>query len=1231
MVSAQNKTNSLFYGVAAIALGLIGQSSLTGNITTYAIIFYAAAVILIIFALRKQPGASATEQPARETRLGLERRGWLWVGALSGLVTLAALTQFATDSPTALAWLLHLSGLALFILATFLLDRQQTTTAEPPSDGAKCVSAASPKTGLSLLLLIMVAAGFMRLYRFDQVPYGTWYDEADNGLYALRILNDPGYRPVYVESTNLPAHFLYLVAFSFRLFGVSTLAIRAVSVVIGLLTVAAAYLVGRELFSRRMGLVLACLLAVCRWDINWSRIGMHGVSTPLFELLTFGFLLRGLRRGRFADFAWAGFAAGLGLNFYASFRLFPLVVVVYLLQRIVVERGFLRRSWAGLVVMGLAALLTLAPVAQYALRHPNEFWNRTRMTSVFAGKTPEQSWQAVKETARKHLLMFNYRGDPNGRHNLPNEPMLDPVSGVLMVLGLGVCLWRGRQPRYLLLPLWLGAMLLPGIFSLDFEAPQSLRAIGSLPAALLLVAVTIEGLWQEWDQATRQRNLHFFGWPLLLILGQIGYANYHTYFDLQAQDFGSWAAFSTAETIVGRVMAQLGDRVNFYVMTFYYDTPTIRFLAPNVTRYHRLETTDSLPLELQADKGAVIFLDPEREAFYSQAKQYYPRATFQEYKPPFGGPPALYAIFLSPSDIASLQGLTASYYRQENWTGQPAQVRQETELRYDWRDGDPFSLPFSVEWQGVLRVSDYGPHWFILKAPAEAELYLDETLVLQGKGDQSAQVTLAKGNHALRLRAVGAPGHFELTWQPPNEAETSLPPWVLYVPPVTNHGLLGKYYPNGDWRLPVAFTQIDPWIDFYFHIIPLPRPYTVEWEGKIAIPQSGRYAFGLESRDESQLQIDGRPVVASQSGEGYQEGAVDLQEGLHDLRLRFADRTSYTHISLYWTLPGESKQIVPPQVLLPPQGNYSSANIAALPTQPITPTASPTQQPPEQPTPATMTTAELLWEVGQCGSGSQQFQSPHGVAADRQGNVYVADSGNHRVVKLGPEGQVLLAFGSEGDEEGAFLDPFDLVVDADGSIVVLDSEAKRVLQRFTPEGVLQAVVGMELGVYHPRGLGIDAAGDLYVADTGGLRVLCLSSAGNVLQQWGRSGTEIGAGQPVDAAVAPDGALYMSEAEKGIMWRITPDGNATSWIAVKSSDTVNGPHIAIAPDGLIYVTDPEVQRVIVYNSNGQPAAQFGQPGNGPGQFLKPVGIAVGPGRVYVADNELCRVQAFKLSP
>ncbi len=1222
------RIHNLIWGITAVALAMAAQRSLRDSRIADAVLLYIAAVLLIVYALRRQPGpvvSVASIPPSHPGLLGWG--GWL-AGAAAGALTALALRQFASPMPPPSAWWLYLAGMALFVFAAGLLDVNQPAPREhqPPWT----------RKELAALVLIFAVAAFMRLYRFRDLPFGTWYDEADNGLEALRILNDPRYRPVYVPAINSAGHYLYLVAVSFRLLGVTTQAIRAVSVVMGLATVVAAYLVGRELFDRRMGLVLAFLLAVSRWDVNFSRIGMYNVSTPLFELLTVGFLLRALRRGRHADFAWAGLALGLGMCFYTAFRLFPLVIGVFLAHQALAERGFLRRSWPGLLVFALAALITIAPVAEYAILHPKEFWARTRTTSIFAGKTRAEGWQAVRESTRKHLLMFHYRGDPNGRHNLPGEPMLDPATGALMALGLGVSLWRARRPASLMLPVWLLSMLAPAIFSLDFEAPQSLRGIGSLPAAYILAVVPLDGLWRAWERGIGRRYAGHFAWPLLLLLGQIGYANYHVYFHRQANDFASWNAFSTAETLTGRLLAELGDQADFYVISLYHNHPTVRFLARNAGPYHRFETDDTLPLQQPATRDVILVLDPERQTVYRDAQRFYPNASFQEYKPPFGGPTVLYVVRLTPADLAGIQGLEANYYRSRDWSGEPTLTRWDLALQFDWRDGDPLPLPFSVEWQGVLRAARYGPYRLALQAPGWAELYLDETLLLQGQGELSAEVTLAQGNHALRLRAVGAEGHFELAWQPPEEGMQTVPAWALYGPPVTNNGLLGKYYPNREWRPPVALARIDSRLNTYFHITPLPRPYTVEWEGKLFAPQSGRYLFGLESIDESVLYIDGQQVTAGLVPNQYQEGAIDLLAGLHEIRVRFSDRTNHTHINLYWTPPGGMRQIVPAEVLFPPQGSYQRvalptlAELQALPGaeqagQPAPSTA--VERAPAGPPAAPEVSVGLLWAVGSCGAGPGQFQSPAGVAVDGQGNVYLADVGNHRVVKLSADSRILLSFGSEGEREGQFLEPFDVAVEPDGEVVVLDAAAQR-LQRFSPDGRFLAAFGEGLATYRPRGLGVDAAGDLYVADTGGLRLLRLSPEGEVLQQWGGRGAAIGAGQPVDVAVASDGTIYLTEAEKGLIWRLSPDGGAASWVAVERANTVDGPHVAVGPDGRVYVTDPERWRVMVYEPDGQPVAQFGRHGSGPGQFQKPVGLAVDAmGRIYVVDSVSCRVQAF----
>jgi len=348
----------------------------------------------------------------------------------------------------------------------------------------------------------------------------------------------------------------------------------------------------------------------------------------------------------------------------------------------------------------------------------------------------------------------------------------------------------------------------------------------------------------------------------------------------------------------------------------------LRFLVPEVTEYQRIETHDDLPLPQSVDRDAVMILDGGSTHLYEEAHRYYPGGAFEEYASPFGGPPVVYVIRLSQEDVSRLQGLLGYYRKGDDLAASPFLIRQESQLHFDWPGDVPLEPPFLVEWRGVLRAPEYGAYRLVLRAPASAELYLDDSLLLRGKGESFTEVVLARGNHDLRVKTSGAEGRFELAWQPPGGEEQVVPPSALYAPPVTANGLLGWYFPNGDWEPPLAFARIDPRLGFYYHIPPLPMPYTVEWEGSILIPQSGKYVFAIQSTDESALYIDGQEVVASPRRSEYDQVTLGLRAGRHDLRVRYAARTDHMYLNLYWTPPGGTREILPPQVLLPPRGSW---------------------------------------------------------------------------------------------------------------------------------------------------------------------------------------------------------------------------------------------------------------------------------------------------------------------
>jgi len=300
----------------------------------------------------------------------------------------------------------------------------------------------------------------------------------------------------------------------------------------------------------------------------------------------------------------------------------------------------------------VAALLSVAPVVQFALSEPETFWERTRQVSVATDQEAGQMGPVILDSAVKHVLMFNVRGDPNPRHNLPGEPMLDPFSGVLMVLGLGLCLWRWREPRSLLLLAWLGVMLLGGIFSRSDESPHSLRAIGSLPAAYLLVVMALDGLVHWWRRRFNTRYAMLGTLALLVLLVAIGAANYTTYFERQVKNPIVWSSFSTGETITAQLMVELGDSVEYYTPWDYVTSLTIPFIAGE-RKFQLLDTADDLPLRQPVTKDVVLIMDADRRGLYRDAKVYYPQATLRKWDVPSGGQTVLYMVRLTPADVAS--------------------------------------------------------------------------------------------------------------------------------------------------------------------------------------------------------------------------------------------------------------------------------------------------------------------------------------------------------------------------------------------------------------------------------------------------------------------------------------------------------------------------------------------------------------------------------------------------
>jgi DNA-binding beta-propeller fold protein YncE len=286
------------------------------------------------------------------------------------------------------------------------------------------------------------------------------------------------------------------------------------------------------------------------------------------------------------------------------------------------------------------------------------------------------------------------------------------------------------------------------------------------------------------------------------------------------------------------------------------------------------------------------------------------------------------------------------------------------------------------------------------------------------------------------------------------------------------------------------------------------------------------------------------------------------------------------------------------------------------------------------------------------GSADGQLRAPKGLTTDADGNVYVADSQNHRIQVFDATGTFLRQFGSEGTAPGQFKEPWsvavaprptDLAADRPwaGNIYVADTWNHRI-QVFDPQGQplfawgtfgeVAEATGPGDVLYGPRDIAFDAQGFLYVSDTGNKRVVKYDADGQMVAAVGGLGDAEGLMQePVGLAVSPEGDVYVADTwNKRIQVFDSDLGFVRAWSIYgwDGQSVVEKPYLAVDGQGNVYATDPEAYRVAKFDRDGKLVAVWGQFGSDLASMNLPTGIDVdSSGRVLVSDSENGRILVF----
>lgn len=302
------------------------------------------------------------------------------------------------------------------------------------------------------------------------------------------------------------------------------------------------------------------------------------------------------------------------------------------------------------------------------------------------------------------------------------------------------------------------------------------------------------------------------------------------------------------------------------------------------------------------------------------------------------------------------------------------------------------------------------------------------------------------------------------------------------------------------------------------------------------------------------------------------------------------------------------------------------------------------------------------------GSGSSaRFSHPGGVAIDSLGNLYIADTDNNTVRKITSSGTVTTLAGSSSGEVGTangqgatarFYRPSGIAVDRQGNIYVADT-FNHAIRKISASGTVTTLAGTAgsegaadgtgaaARFSRPTGIAVNDAGDVFVTDSGNHTVRRINSTGLVSTLAGSpglAGTADGAGatarfsEPTGIAVGPNGVLFVADNGGTIIRQISSTGVVSPYAGnsgtIGSTDGsaatarfsgVNG--LGFGGVNTLYVADTNNNTIRTLSSAAVTATLAGSPpttsvdGTGSAaRFNFPSSVAVdGSGTVYVADK------------
>ncbi len=864
------------------------------------------------------------------------------------------------------------------------------------------------------------------------------------------------------------------------------------------------------------------------------------------------------------------------------------------------------------------------PRATDALPAPLVF-EKTALSHQFArdGFWARAVWRQLLVT----LSILTFRCDASSVYTFSREPITKPFEAVLIIFALAWALARMRDPRFGALVLWFwGTVVAGGVLTID--APYMARLVGILPVLAISAALSVDMLSGALEAALPRVGRRAGVGLLVVVLLTLGRENFVDYFDRYtrtsplpfAPTVGqAWFVRETNRraSVEGKPLPHYYD---LGAHALYWSHSVNRFLNPGATGADLANPSQTLPLVEPSDADAIFMVWDHNRHYLSILEELYPGGMEERF---YYGPPGrgdyLFTSYRVPA--GELEGRHATFATYAPARG-PAVSRVET--AFGTVSAVPAGLvyPVRARWKGAIFAPSFARYGLEIDSPSRAALAIDGIPVLMSN-TRSGELVLARGLHEVdlvaelpnslarvrlmwgrvgfRLRAV--PRNF--VWERPGG---SLLGFVRALPRgASATTFLGSPLFN---ELPLLSARVDSFLGFQDAGRALgggSKPFIAVWKGTLRSKAAGSTTFELHANPGALLVIDGRRVLELPEGgpaESSVRGEIRLEPGPHEVEVWYSWRAEVGILELFWTPPGGRRELLGADDLATTRGAWRPGEIAE----------NGSMVPDLEETHAVRSRVIDL---------SGMLREPRAFAIASNGDLLVADTGGHRVVRLDSAGRFVRAFGRAGRLPGEFEQLEDIALDRLGRIYTLDSGYARV-QVFTGDGTLLRTMGQESGLCSPAGFGLGPDGAIYVADTCGGRIVKFETGGRRTREI-RPAPPGKLDQPVDVAVGDDGVLYVADLTPRVI-ALDPATGAIlrSW-PITIGTLAGGSNLALHGTRL-FVSDPNRDVVHAIDLSGKELGLLRGDSSAP--FTAPLAVACSPGNeLYVIDRNGTRLQTF----